>query len=100
MTELEECRLTDCTELKDIQVLFTMEKVRNILLQNVPAESLQGIQNLTELEQLELVHTGITDLSPLTELPKLKIVRISEEMQEAVKSLEETDYTFEVEIIR
>ena len=100
MTELEECRLADCTELKDVQILFTMEKVRNILLQNVPAESLQGIQNLTELEQLELFHTGITDLSPLTELPKLKIVRVSEEMQEAIKNLEEAEYTFEVEIIR
>ena len=86
--------------MKDVQILFTMEKIRNILLQNVPAESLQGIQNLTELEQLELFHTGITDLPPLTELPKLKIVRVSEEMQEAIKNLEEAEYTFEVEIIR
>lgn len=67
MLELENICLYDCRKLSDISALFTLESLRDIQLEYVPVESIQGIQNLPELTRLKLSESNVTDLSPLAE---------------------------------
>ena len=67
MMDLEDIRLRNCRQLEDISQVFTLENIRNIDLNEVPVDSIQGVQNLPMLQELSLHNTKVTDISPLAE---------------------------------
>ena len=56
------------------------------------------IENHPEIENLHIQGTQITDISILPSLPNLRYVRVSQNMRNALKSLEGLDYSFELDI--
>ena len=52
-----------------------------------------------QLEELNLTwNQGITDLTPLLELENLQEVRVSRDMEQAIRSIEGQGYSFRLEI--
>ncbi len=60
---------------------------------------IQGIRNLGELEEVMLSwNDGLRDLTPLPELTNLRHVKVSDNMEEALRSIDGADVGFELEI--
>ena len=97
MEALETLTVQNAPELWDISAVFTLQQLRELSVQDCPAESLSGIENLSELVFLDVSGTGIKDLTPLLELDRLEEVWVSPDMSEAVASLEGKEYGFRLE---
>ena len=57
------------------------------------------VRSHPQLEELNLTwNRGITDLTPLLELENLQEVRVSRDMEQAIRSIEGQGYSFRLEI--
>ena len=73
--------------------------MRPLELPGVGATNIQGIRNLGELEEVMLSwNDGLRDLTPPLELPNLRHVRVSDNMEEALRSIDGADVGFELEM--
>ncbi len=66
-SELETFDTEQCTELSDVSALFTLQRLRNIFLNDTKIDSIQGVQNLPELCRLQIDRTKVSDLTPLAQ---------------------------------
>ena len=96
--ELKEFEITNAFDLEDISALFALQRLTEISLKATAVDSLQGVQNLYELRRLDISHTSVKDLSELRGLSNLESVTVSEEMLQAIASLEGQEYSFKLEI--
>ncbi len=73
--------------------------LRLLELPGVGVTNTQGIRNLGELEEVMLSwNDGLRDLTPPLELPNLRHVKVSDNMEEALRSIDGADVGFELEI--
>ena len=121
LSSLDWLHVIDCFDLTDASAAFALDGLEGIELRNSPVTSIQGVQNLTELRDLNLCSTRVSDLSPLSEhpsveelriswneqladltpllaMPNLRYVSVSNNMEQALASLEGAHYSFALEI--
>ena len=58
--------------ITDISPLFSLEKLHELVINDNPISSLEGIENLRSLNRIELRGTLVSDLTPLYQLPSLQ----------------------------
>ncbi|MBR3179234.1 MAG: hypothetical protein IKF49_06925 [Clostridia bacterium] len=74
--------------LSDVSAVFTLQGLEELDLSANGNFSLEGIENLRRLKELRIKHWNGADLTPLLSLPNLEKITVSEDMQDAVQSLE------------
>ena len=81
----------------DASAAFTLQTLERLSFSHTDLVSLQGMQNLPELRELYIDDTKVTDASCLLNLEQLRYVEVSDDMSEAVASLDE-GYGFELNV--
>ena len=81
----------------DASAAFTLQTLERLSFSHTDLASLQGMQNLPELRELYIDDTKVTDASCLLNLEQLRYVEVSDDMSEAVASLDE-GYGFELNV--
>lgn len=76
-------------QIKSIEPLKSLKKLKALFLFNNEIESLEGIENLTELEQLYVQFNKIDSLKPLQNLKHLKEVYVNNNLITSLEGLSE-----------
>lgn len=99
LQQLEKFNIENSNRLEDITALFALGGVRTIDIHNTSVTSIDGIENMYSLEEADLGwNDDLRDITPLAKLPNLRTVYVSQDMEEAIASLDGQDYDFELEI--
>jgi len=76
-------------QIRNVQPLQALTKLKSLFLFNNEIESLEGIEELTDLEQLYVQSNKISSLKPLQKLTRLKEVYVNNNLIASLEGLTE-----------